>query len=129
MRRPLRAIHSTSGFAAHRPGYFSGPAQCRYPGGDSAGRGARRGRVLIARLDSTGNLLLAGGAVRAVAAEARSVTMLLGPEQAAAARLLPGVDEVIEYEVGWSVLDPPPISLPAVRTLLRRYAAVASTLP
>jgi ADP-heptose:LPS heptosyltransferase len=76
--------------------------------------------VLVARLDSTGDILLAGGAVRAVAAEASSVTMLVGPGQASAAGLLPGVDEVIEYEAGWLTLDPPPVTLPAVRTLLRR---------
>ena len=50
----------------------------------TAPEAARRGRALIARLDSTGDVLLAGGAVRAVAAEARSVTMLVGPEQHAA---------------------------------------------
>ena len=81
---------------------------------------ARRGRVLVARLDSTGDVLLAGGAVRAVAAEAASVTMLVAPGHASAAQLLPGVNDVIEYEAGWVALDSPPVKPPAVRTLLRR---------
>jgi ADP-heptose:LPS heptosyltransferase len=86
----------------------------------TAPESGRRGRVLVARLDSTGDVLLTGGAVRAVATEARSVTMLVGPGQAEAARLLPGVDDVIEFEAGWVVFDPPPVSRPAVKTLLRR---------
>ena len=55
----------------------------------TAPAGARRGRVLIARLDSTGDVLLAGGAVRAVAADASSVSMLVGPGEATTAQLLP----------------------------------------
>lgn len=86
----------------------------------SAPLSARRGRVLIARLDSTGDVLITGGAVRAVAGEAASVTMLVGPGQAEAARMLPGVDEVIEYQACWVVLDPPPVHAPAVKRLLRR---------
>ena len=47
-------------------------------------------RVLVVRLDGAGDVLLAGPAVRAVAAAAE-VTMLCGPDGAGAARLLPGV--------------------------------------
>ncbi len=39
---------------------------------------ARRGHILIARLDSLGDLLLTGPAVRAVAGSAAKVTMLVG---------------------------------------------------
>jgi ADP-heptose:LPS heptosyltransferase len=81
---------------------------------------ARRGRVLIARLDGTGDVLLAGGAVRAVAASAASVTMLVDPEEAATAWMLPGVDAVIGFEAGWLGHDSPPVRQPAVKTLLRR---------
>ena len=49
-------------------------------------------RVLVVRTDSDGDVLLAGPAVRAVAAHA-AVTMLVSPAGAQAARLLPGVDE------------------------------------
>ena len=51
-------------------------------------------RVLVARQDNNGDVLLTGPAVRAVAARA-TVTMLSGPRGAAAAHMLPGVDEVI----------------------------------
>ena len=59
-----------------------------------AGDGGLR-RVLVARLDSLGDVLLAGPTVRAVAARAQ-VTMLVptGPDEAA--RMLPGVDDLIE---------------------------------
>ena len=55
-------------------------------------------RVLIARLDSAGDVLLAGPTVRAVAAHADHVVLLAGPRGAAAARLLPGVDEIVVWE-------------------------------
>ena len=51
--------------------------------------------VLVARQDNAGDVLLAGPAVRAVAAGAERVTLLCGPAGAEAARLLPGVDEVV----------------------------------
>lgn len=63
-------------------------------------------RVLVARLDSLGDVLLAGPAVRAVAERAR-VVMLCGPRGADAARLLPGVSEVIVWDAPW-ISDPPP---------------------
>lgn len=69
---------------------------------------ALNGRVVCARLDSMGDVLLAGPAVRAVAATAESVTMLVGPDGAAAARLLPGVDDVIVFDAPWSGVDPCP---------------------
>ena len=48
------------------------------------------------------------------------MTMLVGPGKATAARLLPGVDEVIEYVAPWVVSAPATTHLPAARTLLRR---------
>jgi ADP-heptose:LPS heptosyltransferase len=65
-------------------------------------------RVLVARLDSIGDVLLAGPCVRAVAAHADSVTLLAGPRGRAAAELLPGVDEVLEYRAPWIDPEPPP---------------------
>lgn len=64
------------------------------------------GRVLVARLDNVGDVLLVGPAVRAVAAHADSVVMLAGPKGRPAAELLPGVDEVIEWCAPW--IDPRP---------------------
>ena len=49
------------------------------------------GTMLIARLDNAGDVLLAGPAVRAVAAHVDTVVMLTGPHGSAAAELLPGV--------------------------------------
>ncbi|MDO3697198.1 glycosyltransferase family 9 protein [Curtobacterium flaccumfaciens] len=62
----------------------------------SAGR-----RVLVARLDSIGDVLVAGPAVRAVAAGAAHVTMLCGPQGAPAADLLPGIDRVRVWAAPW----------------------------
>lgn len=58
-------------------------------------------RVLIARLDNAGDVLLTGPAVRAVAAHAHHVTFVAGPRGRAAAELLPGVDEVVELPAPW----------------------------
>jgi ADP-heptose:LPS heptosyltransferase len=62
--------------------------------------------VLVARLDSDGDVLLAGPAVRAVAAGADRVTLLCGPRGQQAAELLPGIDEVLVYSAPW--IDPEP---------------------
>ncbi|GAB2554906.1 glycosyltransferase family 9 protein [Leucobacter ruminantium] len=62
--------------------------------------------MLVARLDSLGDVLLAGPAVRAVAAVAE-VVMLCGPRGAEAARLLPGVSEVIVWNAPW-IANPAP---------------------
>ena len=64
--------------------------------------------VLVARLDSAGDVLLAGPAVRAVAAGPRTrVTLLCGPQGAAAGRLLPGAESVLTWAAPW-IRDPPP---------------------
>ncbi len=65
-------------------------------------------RVLVVRLDGAGDVLLAGPAVRAVAAVPDTeVAMLCGPAGEPAARLLPGVAGVLVWAAPW-VLDPPP---------------------
>jgi ADP-heptose:LPS heptosyltransferase len=68
-------------------------------------------RVLVARLDSVGDVILAGPAVRAVAAgragEPTEVWMLCSPQGAPAARLLPGVHRVLTWSCPW-INDPPP---------------------
>jgi ADP-heptose:LPS heptosyltransferase len=75
-------------------------------------------RVLIARLDSDGDVLLSGPAVRAVAAGADEVLLLAGPKGAAAARLLPGVDEVLVWSCPWIEADPAPVDAVAVEALV-----------
>lgn len=63
-------------------------------------------RVLVARLDNAGDVLLAGPAVRSVAAARREVVFLAGPQGEAAARLLPGVSEVSVLPAPWIDLMP-----------------------
>jgi len=58
-------------------------------------------RVLVARQDSAGDVLLTGPAVRAVAATGAEVWFLAGPRGADAARLLPGVSRVLTASVPW----------------------------
>ena len=81
--------------------------------------------VLICRLDSDGDVLLAGPAVRAVAARARRVTLLCGPRGRAAAELLPGVDEIVEFRCPWIEPEPAPVGRDEIVALaedLRRRA-------
>ena len=66
--------------------------------------------VLVCRLDSDGDVLLSGPAVRAVRAGARKVTLLCGPRGRAAAELLPGVDEIVEFRCPWIEHEPQPVS-------------------
>ena len=62
------------------------------------------GRILVARLDNLGDVLLAGPAVRAVQASGAAVTILCGPKGRAAAELLPGVEDIVEFRAPW--IDP-----------------------
>jgi ADP-heptose:LPS heptosyltransferase len=78
------------------------------------------GHVLCVRLDSMGDVLLTGGAVRAVARTAERVTMLVAPGQVGTAALLPGVDRVLGFEAPWVPLEPGPFRPRAVRGLVRR---------
>ncbi|QHC66235.1 glycosyltransferase family 9 protein [Rathayibacter sp. VKM Ac-2759] len=57
-------------------------------------------RVLVARLDSAGDVLLCGPAVRAIAADAE-VLLLAGPQGAPAAALLPGPSSVRTWWCPW----------------------------
>jgi ADP-heptose:LPS heptosyltransferase len=76
----------------------------------------------VARLDSTGDVLLQGPAVRAVAAGSRRVTFCCGPRGAAAAELLPGVDEVLVFRAEWIDPDPKPVSRSAIEEFVARVA-------
>ncbi|MFI2611065.1 glycosyltransferase family 9 protein [Kitasatospora sp. NPDC018619] len=74
-------------------------------------------RSLVVRLDSAGDVLLAGPAVRAVAHGSREVVLLCGPQGAPAGRLLPGVDHVLVWAAPWSGFDPPPVRPAEIRAL------------
>lgn len=62
--------------------------------------------VLVARMDNDGDVLLAGPAIRAVAARAGRVTLLCGPRGLQAATLLPGIDDLLVHRAEW--IDPEP---------------------
>ncbi len=80
-------------------------------------------RTLVARLDSDGDVLLAGPAVRAVAAGSEHVSLLVAPSGEQAARLLPGVDEVITWTCPWTGFTPPPFDSADVLALVERLRA------
>ncbi|HWH34022.1 MAG TPA: glycosyltransferase family 9 protein [Acidimicrobiales bacterium] len=77
----------------------------------------RAPHVLVARLDNLGDVLLSGPAVRAVATGASRVTFLAG-RGAAAARLLPGVDEVVAVDAPWVGDDAPAVERSALDGLV-----------
>jgi ADP-heptose:LPS heptosyltransferase len=81
-------------------------------------------KVLVARLDSDGDVLLSGPAIRAAAAgwrgEPTEVTVLCGPAGAQAAALLPGVDHTIVWHCPWIAADPEAVRPDDVRELVDR---------
>ena len=82
-------------------------------------------RTLVARLDSDGDVLLAGPAVRA-AATAGEVVLLCGPAGVRAAELLPGVSRIVEWECPWIVNPAPevrPFDIEAVTALVHGIRA------
>jgi ADP-heptose:LPS heptosyltransferase len=87
--------------------------------------------TLVVRLDNIGDVVLAGPAVRAVATHSGPVAMLCGRRGSAAARLLPGVSEVIEWTAPWIDPDPEPVdttSILSLVSLLRNRFAEAMIL-
>jgi heptosyltransferase-3 len=79
-------------------------------------------RTLAVRLDSDGDVLLTGPAIRALATDAE-VDLLVSNSGAAAARLLPGVREVLVFDAPWSGFRPPPLDPAAIDTLVRTLTA------
>jgi ADP-heptose:LPS heptosyltransferase len=75
-------------------------------------------KAVVTRLDSFGDVLLAGPAIRAVAARADTVTLLCGPRGAPAARLLPGVDDILVWDAPWVGFTPPPVGRGEVELLI-----------
>lgn len=84
-------------------------------------------RVLVARLDGAGDVLLAGPAVRAVAsAPGVEAVLLCGPDGAPAGRLLPGPARVLEWRCPW-IVNPAPEPTPALLTSLAEMVRAAGT--
>jgi ADP-heptose:LPS heptosyltransferase len=80
--------------------------------------------ALVARLDNAGDVLLAGPAIRAVAAGADRVTLLCGPAGRAAGELLPGVDHIVTFEAPWVAFDSPAVDRSTIAALVDRLAAL-----
>ncbi|NHC14146.1 glycosyltransferase family 9 protein [Motilibacter deserti] len=70
-------------------------------------------------------MLVTGPAIRAVAAGAAEVVVLAGPEGEAAARLLPGVDEVVTWRCPWIVGSPPAVDPASVADVVSRIRSLA----
>src|SRR5690606_33537515 len=81
---------------------------------------APRSRVLAVRADSAGDVLVTGPAIRALAHGSSHVTLLVGPRGRAAATLLPGVDEIIEWSVPWLEPTPDGVDPDAVAALIKQ---------
>ncbi|MGE2835840.1 glycosyltransferase family 9 protein [Mycobacterium sp. SMC-4] len=81
--------------------------------------------ALVARLDSAGDVLITGPAVRAVAHRHDRVVMLAGPRGRAAAELLPGVDEIIEWQAPWVDFDSPDLTAAHAEGLIKQLRDTA----
>lgn len=82
-------------------------------------------RALVARLDSAGDVLITGPAVRAVAESHDHVTFLAGPRGRSAAELLPGVDDIIEWQAPWVDFDSPELTGDHVEALVKQLRDLA----
>src|SRR4051812_16070353 len=80
-------------------------------------------RTLAVRLDSDGDVLLTGPALRALAAGSRTLDLLVSPSGLAAARLLPGLDELHVLAAPWAGHPPPPVDPGAMDDLLRTLSS------
>lgn len=85
------------------------------------------GTVLVARLDNCGDVLLAGPAVRAVAASGRPVHLLCGPRGRAAADILPGLAGIVEWRAPWIEPDPMPVHERDATALVARVRELGVT--
>lgn len=75
-------------------------------------------RVLAVRLDSDGDVLLTGPALRRLAARAGRLDLLVSPSSAGAAALLPGVHRLLTAEVPWTGMPAPAARPEALDRLL-----------
>ncbi len=84
-----------------------------------------RPHTLAVRLDSAGDVLLQGPAIRALAAGSRRVTLLCGPRGLEAAKVLDGVDEILTFDAAWIRPDPEPVEAGSVAALVASVRAAA----
>lgn len=81
-------------------------------------------RVLAVRLDSDGDVLMTGPAIRAIAASADEVVAVVGPRGRQAAALLPGVDAVHVWRPAWVDADAPAVTAEGTATDVAALAAL-----
>jgi ADP-heptose:LPS heptosyltransferase len=86
---------------------------------------ADRPRVLAVRVDSDGDVLLSGPALRRLRACADRLDLLVSPAGTSAAMLLPGIDEVLVADVPWSGTSPAAPDPEALTALLECVRAGA----
>jgi ADP-heptose:LPS heptosyltransferase len=80
--------------------------------------------ALVARLDSAGDVLITGPAVRAVSAAHDRVVFLAGPRGREAAELLPGVHEVVEWQAPWVDFESQDLTQAHVESLVKQLRDV-----
>lgn len=80
-------------------------------------------RTLAVRLDSLGDLLITGPALRALAHGSEHLSLLCGPIGRPVAELLPGVDEVLTWRAPWIDAAPEPVTREHVEDLRRLVEA------
>ena len=78
-------------------------------------------RILAVRLDSDGDVLLTGPAIRLLAATGE-VDLLVSGQGVAAAHLLPGVSRVRRFDAPWSGFEPPPVDAEGIGELVAAIA-------
>lgn len=76
-------------------------------------------RVLAVRLDSDGDVLITGPAIRALANTADRLDALVSPAGRAAAQLLPGISELLTFDAPWTGYRPSAVDQGAIRSLTR----------
>lgn len=81
--------------------------------------------AVVARLDSAGDVLIVGPAVRAVGACHDRVVMLVGPRGRDAAELLPAVDEIVEWQAPWVDFDSPELTASHAEALIKQLRDIA----
>ena len=81
------------------------------------------GTTLAVRLDSAGDVLLTGPALRALAHGSDQLVVLTGPRGSAVVELLPHVDEVVEWHCPWIDPEPRPVAAEDVEALVARLAS------
>ncbi|WP_197520841.1 glycosyltransferase family 9 protein [Mycobacterium sp. E2238] len=81
--------------------------------------------TVVARLDSAGDVLITGPAVRAVAARHDHVAMLVGPRGRDAAELLVGVDEIVEWQAPWVDFEAPELTAAHADALIKHLRDIA----